>query len=103
LGAAVTVAPVYKTEPESYKLKALVELLQDIEVICFSSSSCVRNFFKIVPRRILRQVIGNSLVASIGPVTSAQARKLGLKVDIQAKQYTKEALAEAIVRYYKKR
>ncbi len=102
LGATVCVAPVYKTESEGYKLKVLAEVLQDIDVICFSSSSCVRNFFKIVPRRILRQVIGNSLVASIGPVTSAQARKLGLKVNIQAKQYTKEALAEAIVRYFKK-
>jgi uroporphyrinogen III methyltransferase/synthase len=102
LGAAVTVAPVYKTGSEIYKQKVLAELLQNIDVICFASSSCVRNFFKIVPRRILKQVIGNSLVASIGPVTSGQARKLGLKVDIQAKEYTKEALAEAIVRYFKK-
>ncbi|MFH1338560.1 MAG: uroporphyrinogen-III C-methyltransferase [Candidatus Omnitrophota bacterium] len=101
-GARVFVAPVYKTEPEKYKLKTLDELLRDIEVICFGSSSCVLNFFKIVPRRMLRRVIKSSLVASIGPVTSTEARRLGLKVDIQAKEYTKEALVEAIVRYFEK-
>jgi len=102
LGAAVFVAPVYKTEPKIYKQKALTELLQDIDVICFTSSSCVHNFFKIAPSSTLKRVVSNSLIASLGPITSCEARRFGLKVHIQPEAYTKEALAEAIARHFEK-
>jgi len=35
--------------------------------------------------------------ASIGPITSATLRELGLRVDIEAKQYTIPGLVAAIV------
>jgi len=38
------------------------------------------------------------LVASIGPVTSATLRELGLPVDIEARKYTIPGLVEAITK-----
>jgi uroporphyrinogen III methyltransferase/synthase len=37
-------------------------------------------------------------VASIGPVTTATARKLGIEVTVEASVYTTDGLVEAILR-----
>lgn len=102
MGATITIAPAYKAVPCSYKGKALDKILRDIDVITFSSSSSVRNFFKIISCRLRNQILKDSLIATIGPVTSGEIRRLGLKVDIQAKEYTTEGLVEAIVKYYQR-
>jgi uroporphyrinogen-III synthase len=40
------------------------------------------------------------LLACIGPATSAEARKLGLKVDIEAENFTTGGLTNAIIKHY---
>jgi uroporphyrinogen-III synthase len=66
----------------------------------FTSSSTVRNFTALLegsaPRGSLKQLDG-ILFASIGPVTSATLRQLGLRAGIEAKQYTIPGLVAAIV------
>ena len=42
----------------------------------------------------------STLIASIGPITSQAVKEAGLKVHIEAKEYTLEGLARAIVKYY---
>jgi uroporphyrinogen III methyltransferase/synthase len=39
-------------------------------------------------------------IASIGPITSETARRLGLKVTVEPADYTIEALTDVIVRHY---
>ncbi len=39
--------------------------------------------------------------ASIGPITSDTAKKLGLTPDIEPKEFTTSALADAIEEYFK--
>jgi uroporphyrinogen III methyltransferase/synthase len=41
-------------------------------------------------------------VACIGPITAKTAEENGLKVSITAKEYTIEALTDAIIGYYSK-
>jgi uroporphyrinogen-III synthase len=68
-------------------------------VVTFTSSSTVKNFVELLGRRKERSVqLDGILMASIGPVTSSMLRKLGLKVDIAAKEFTIPGLAEAIRR-----
>jgi uroporphyrinogen III methyltransferase/synthase len=43
------------------------------------------------------KVVEGIQFASIGPVTSATLRELGLPVEVEAKQYTIPGLIEAIV------
>ena len=65
-------------------------------VVTFTSSSTARNFVTLLgPRNAkLRRI----RLASIGPVTSATLRELGMRADIEAKEFTIPGLVEAIVR-----
>lgn len=61
--------------------------------ITFTSSSTVRNFVIAVGGSWLEGV----RVASIGPVTTATARELGVTVAVQASTFTIDGLVDAIV------
>jgi uroporphyrinogen III methyltransferase/synthase len=63
--------------------------------ITFTSSSTVQNFVQVAGT----EALGGVNVASIGPVTTATAAKLGLTVTVEASVYTADGLVEAILRY----
>jgi uroporphyrinogen-III synthase len=106
-GAVVTVVEAYETVAPEGSRNRLRAALQDSgkkpDVITFTSSSTVRNFVSLLldlkaeresaPAPLLQGV----KLASIGPVTSATLRHLGLPVDIEAGEYTVPGLVRAIV------
>jgi len=96
LGAHVEVVEAYRTAlPEGAAARA-AELFQQgarPDWITFTSSSTVKNFVSAAGLVALEGV----RVASIGPVTSTSARKLGIAVDVEAATYTTDGLVEAIV------
>lgn len=98
-GAHVDVVEAYETVvPQSSRrklLKALKNERQRPHVVTFTSSSTVKNFVALVGKRANLQGIQ---MASIGPVTSATLRELGLNVDIAAKKFTIPGLVAAIVK-----
>jgi uroporphyrinogen-III synthase len=104
LGAHVDVVEAYETIiPQSSRKRlnaALKNKARRPHLITFTSSSTVRNFTALLegsaPRGNLKQLDG-ILFASIGPITSATLRELGLRADIEAKQYTIPGLVAAIV------
>jgi uroporphyrinogen-III synthase len=61
----------------------------EIDLVAFTSASQVINLFTVAQydgkEAPLRQSLGRTLVASIGPVCSAALRKLAVRVDIEAK------------------
>ena len=61
--------------------------------ITFTSSSTVQNLVAIAGAEALRGI----KLASIGPVTTATARRLGLEVALQAREFTTEGLVDALV------
>ncbi|MGI6067041.1 MAG: uroporphyrinogen-III C-methyltransferase [Bacillota bacterium] len=98
IGAQVEKIDLYRTIPGEGERDTLLEWLAngEIDIITFTSSSTVRNFIKILGREnipLLKQV----KVACIGPVTADTAKKLGLKVEIEAKEFTIDGLVQAIV------
>jgi uroporphyrinogen-III synthase len=102
LGADVTVAEAYETVvPRSSKAK-LRELFSNSSrrphLVTFTSSSSVRNFRDLAGFGAARnsRVLDGVTLASIGPVTSAVLRELGLPVHIEAKRYTIPGLIKAI-------
>jgi uroporphyrinogen III methyltransferase/synthase len=103
-GARVTVATVYRNvRPADYaEVRAALEN-REIDLVTFTSSSTVSNFLEMLaikdPEEFER-LLGGVKVATIGPVTTRTALKLGLKVDIQPQTYTIPALVEAIVEHY---
>jgi uroporphyrinogen-III synthase len=104
LGAHVDVVDAYETiVPQSSRKRinaALKSKTRRPHLITFTSSSTVRNFTALLQgrgqQRNLKQLDG-VLFASIGPITSATLRQLGLRADIEAEQYTIPGLVAAIV------
>ncbi len=66
-----------------------------IHIVTFTSSSTVKNFTDMMGEG-LHRLMKNVKVACIGPVTAETARRLGLPVHMEAKEYTIEGLVEAI-------
>jgi uroporphyrinogen III methyltransferase/synthase len=44
----------------------------------------------------LQTILGDPIVACIGPITAETAREVGLQVDVEAKDYTVQGLVEAL-------
>jgi uroporphyrinogen III methyltransferase/synthase len=63
-------------------------------VVTFTSSSTVERFVDAFGADAVPPV-----VASIGPVTSATARSLGLAVDVEAAEHTVTGLVDALIRH----
>jgi len=104
LGAQVDVVEAYETVIPQFSRTRLRAALKDPKlrphVITFTSSSTVRNFIALAGKRMGQRASRTSnhdlLFASIGPVTSATLRELGLPVDIEAREYTIPGLIGAI-------
>ena len=95
-GACVDVVEAYRVVAPEGLAKQAGEIFsgpREPDWITFTSSSTVQNFVRVAGAEALRGV----KVASIGPVTSATAKKLGLEVSVQAKVYTSDGLVASIV------
>lgn len=85
----------YRTgRPDALPAEVLARLADGtIDVVAFASSSTVRNFVALVGERPCR-----AAVVSIGPVTSATCRELGLDVAAEADPHDLDGLVAAVVR-----
>src|SRR6266853_6489418 len=72
----------------------------EIDLVAFTSASQASNLFTVAERiakeASLKQSLGRTLVASIGPVCSATLRKLSVRVDVEAKPPKLGPLIDAI-------
>jgi uroporphyrinogen-III synthase len=72
----------------------------EIDLVPFTSASQASNLFTVAQydgkEASLKQSLGRTLVASIGPVSSAALRKLAVRVDIEAQPSKLGPLIEAI-------
>ncbi len=104
-GAVIDVVEAYETVvPKSSRTRlraALKDARKRPNVVTFTSSSTVKNFVQLLGAsskgRKRPAPLGGVTLASIGPVTSATLRDLGLGVDVQARQFTIPGLVAAIV------
>jgi uroporphyrinogen III methyltransferase/synthase len=101
MGAYVTVISAYKTAIEKRRGDS-AKILDKLDLVTFTSSSCVQGFFRVFSKKLISKKRNKFRIASIGPITTQTAGRLGLKVDIEAANYTLEGLVEAIVEYYQR-
>ncbi|MGA9306298.1 MAG: uroporphyrinogen-III synthase [Candidatus Sulfotelmatobacter sp.] len=99
-GAHMDVVEAYETIVPKSSRPRLRSLLgnprRTPHVITFTSSSTVRNFVALLGAHGAR--LSGIRFASIGPVTSSTLRELGLRVDIEAKEFSIPGLVQAILR-----
>ncbi len=73
---------------------------RSVDCITFTSSSTVQNLAAMLGEELMLDMLKGVAVASIGPITSKSCRDLGLKVDIEPKVSTLEALVEALEAHF---
>jgi uroporphyrinogen-III synthase len=111
-GAHVEVVEAYETVvPQTSRLRLRNALKNPPDMVTFTSSSTVRNFVVLLGgspdtgwrssrglQSAASRIPPTIRLASIGPVTSSTLRALGLRVDIEAREFTIPGLVTAIVR-----
>lgn len=99
MGCSVTEVETYRTLPGEADGEMLRQLLQqgEVQVITFTSPSTVRECVNLLGEGALALLDGVTL-ASIGPVTTAEAHARGLKIDVEAEEYTIDGIIKGLLR-----
>lgn len=84
----------YHTIKICLEKKEIEKRLQEVDYITFLSSSTVESFYEGIEGDT--SLLSGKKIVSIGPVTSETVRKLGMKVEIEAKVYDSEGVVLAI-------
>jgi len=103
-GAVITDVVAYRTVLEEAQQDGgpdIYRMLLDgrIDVVTFTSPSAVRNFSAIYGAEQTIDLLKNTVVAAIGPVTADAATQLGLEVSVVPVVSTIPALVDAIARH----
>jgi len=75
-------------------------LEREIDVITFTSSSTINHFVQLLKKEDLNTLLKNIAIACIGPITAKTAKKWGMRVQIQPKEYTIPGLTREIAEYF---
>jgi len=99
-GARVHVVEAYETvvpeESRARLKKALADPRERPTIITFTSSSTARNFVALLDAQDAAQALRGITLASIGPVTSATLREVGLTANVEAAEYTIQGLVKSL-------
>jgi uroporphyrinogen III methyltransferase / synthase len=101
-GAVVEILPVYELASPAGAVQALHKLFakERVDVVTFTSTATIVNFAGAFAREDLDALLKTTLVACMGPVTADTARRLGMRVDIIAGEYTTRGLAQAVASHF---
>jgi uroporphyrinogen-III synthase len=98
-GARVTEVVVYRTDIAFADKPALQQLRAGFDAITFTSPSTVRGFAAIVGDDA-RALVAHTLIATIGPTTSAAVREAGWGDVLEAPAATSDAMVESLVAHF---
>lgn len=101
-GFEVDVVAAYETRAVGEAGRAAIaELFRDdgLDAVLFTSSSTVENACAALGPRA-RELLARVTVASIGPVTTATAERLGVRVDVTAAVYTVDGVLDALGEHF---
>ena len=101
-GAEVDILPVYELATPAGAGQALHELFEtkSVDAVTFTSTATVVNFASSFSSEELDALLEHTRVACMGPVTADTARRLGMRVDIIASEFTTRGLAQAVASHF---
>ncbi|MCI0432113.1 MAG: uroporphyrinogen-III synthase [Gemmatimonadetes bacterium] len=97
-GARVHDVVAYRTLPAPPDARA-AQQVSGADVVTFTSASTVRGL-AVVLGPSWRDTLAGRVIASIGPATSAAAREMGLRVDVEAVPHTVPGLIAGLERFW---
>lgn len=95
-GATVTVVEAYRNEPVRQGAQELARIVEQVDWVTFTSPSTVNAFMDLLETANVEAMAAAVRVACIGPITADAARKRGLEVDVEAREYTVPGLIQAL-------
>lgn len=95
---AVAAYAIRPAKPDPIALSAL--LGGDVDVATFTSPPSLTLMAEMLDNRPLAQLLSGLAVACIGPSTAEAARKLGVRVDLVAKEHTIQGLVETLIKWH---
>ena len=100
-GADVALIEAYRTVMPACDSGAVQQRLQrgEVDIVTFTSSSTASNFSQLFGGGALMSIIGNAVIACIGPITAKTVQELGGQVAILARRSTIDGLIDALVEY----
>ena len=104
-GATVTDVTAYRTVLDEAQREGTLDIYgmlldKKIDLVTFTSGSAVRNFAKVYGAEQAADLLRNTEVAAIGPLTAQAAEQLGIRISIQPQTYTIPALVDAIAAHF---
>ncbi|HXE79492.1 MAG TPA: uroporphyrinogen-III C-methyltransferase [Vicinamibacterales bacterium] len=107
-GANVTEVTAYRVLVADAEREGEIDLYRmlldrRIDVVTFTSASSVRNLVTLLGKDPAADLLRQTVVACIGPVTAEAAAQFGIGTTIMPREYTIPALVDAIVKYYAER
>ncbi|HUZ04100.1 MAG TPA: uroporphyrinogen-III synthase [Acidobacteriaceae bacterium] len=104
LGADVRVVEAYQTVMPQDASRQIKSIFADPagypEIVTFTSSSTVENFFILLHEAELDALPEGILIASIGPITSQTLRKHGIEPDVEAENHSIPGFVDAMTAYF---
>ncbi len=102
-GAKISVVDLYKAAPIKKNHDRVKRMFQErkIDAVILTSSSCVDSFAAAFSHSELVRLTKGVIVAVIGPVSGATARKAGLKVTVESSVHTIDGVTKALVEHCK--
>jgi uroporphyrinogen III methyltransferase/synthase len=97
----VDLVTAYRTLPIPPSARGVQELRKGIDALTFTSPSTVAGFVSLGPE--WRSLVGDAIVACLGPATSAAARARGLEVHAEARERSVSALVDALAHAFVRR
>jgi uroporphyrinogen III methyltransferase/synthase len=82
--------------PDIYRML----LDREIDAVTFTSASTVKNFVAMLGQDQAVDLLGSTVVASIGPVTAEAAQQLDITTNVMPKRYTIPDLVDALVEHF---
>ena len=100
-GMEVVVPPAYETVPSEEGKDELKEKLSSggVDCVTFTASSTVDSFVGAFGEEA-GELVSNTRVACIGPITAETARGYGIRVDVEATEYTIPGLVRAVAGFF---
>ena len=107
-GAAVTDLVAYRTASESADSPALQEVYRlllehRIDAVAFMSPSAVRLLVTLLGEEQAPDLLEQTVVAAMGPVTAAAAAELGIAASVVPETFTVDGLVSALVAFFHNR